>query len=132
MSEADQAKMAFFYENGYDDMPPESEGFHMPPQRANAPSDWSIYTYNSNICTNNDADSLENPNCEIVKCIASGSISNGADPNDDTFYTAEVIRNPDESVTITDWKVRLNKMFHPKTKANWHIAQAASDAFRRN
>ena len=40
-------------------------------------------------------------------------------------------RNGDGSVTITDFEVRYTNMFHPRTRAHWHIAQAVSDAFRR-
>jgi len=66
-------------------------------------------------------------NCDVAKGIASGQIATGS--GDDTVYSGDVARNSDGSVSITDFQVRFMKMFHPKTRANWHIAQAVSDAF---
>ncbi|KAI0452791.1 pectate lyase superfamily protein-domain-containing protein [Xylaria acuta] len=131
--EAGQNKVAFFYDNGWDDVPAESEGFHIPPQRPNAPSDWSIDTYNSNTCSVGDGGTmpLETFNCAVAKDIASGGIPVGSgDPED--VYTSDVTHGGDGSVSITETAVKYAKMFHPKTRANWHIAQAISDAFRRN
>ncbi|KAH8744127.1 LysM domain-containing protein [Diaporthe sp. PMI_573] len=134
-TEAGQATVAFFYDNGWDDIPKESEGFHLPPQRTNAPSDWSIDNYNSGTCSatepGDSSEPLDAMNCDVAKGVASGAIPTGSG-DDDTVYHDDVTRNSDGSVTITDFEVRFTKMFHPKTRANWHIAQAVSDAFRRN
>jgi hypothetical protein len=70
-------------------------------------------------------------NYDVAKGIASGAIATGS-AGDDTTYNGDVTRNSDGSVMITHFQVRFTKMFHPKTRANWHIAQAVSDAFRRN
>ncbi|KAL6702737.1 hypothetical protein ACN47E_000971 [Coniothyrium glycines] len=133
-SEAEQATVAFFYDNGYDDIPKDSEGFRMLPARPNAPSGWSIPSYNSGTCPANQpgdsSEPLDTMNCDIAKGLATGQIATGT--GSDTVYDGEVTRNSDGSVSITDFVVRFTKMFHPKTRANWHIAQAVSDAFRRN
>ncbi|KAH7071790.1 LysM domain-containing protein [Paraphoma chrysanthemicola] len=133
-SEAEQATVAFFYDNGYDDIPKDSEGFRMPPARPNAPSGWSIPSYNSGTCPANQpgdsSEPLDTMNCDIAKGLATGQIATGT--GSDTVYDGEVMRNSDGTVSITDFVVRFTKMFHPKTRANWHIAQAVSDAFRKN
>lgn len=43
----------------------------------------------------------------------------------------QVTRNADGSGTITGG-VRYTKMFHPKARANWHIAQAVLDVMILN
>jgi hypothetical protein len=133
-SEKDQATVAFFYDNGYDDIPKDSEGFRMPPQRPGAPSGWSIPEYKSNTCPatqpGGSSEPLDTMNCDVAKGLASGEIVTGS--GSEEVYDGDVTRNGDGSVSITDYVVRFTKMFHPKTRANWHIAQAVSDAFRRN
>jgi hypothetical protein len=134
-SEADQAKVAFFYDNGYDDIPNESEAFQLPPQRPRAPGSWSIETYNSGTCSTtqpeDSSEPLDTMNCDVAKGIASGVITTGPG-DDDMVYNGDVTRNSDGSVTITDFMVRFSKMFHPKTRANWLIAQAVNNHLRRN
>lgn len=129
-SATDQATVAFFYPDGYDDIPPESEGFHMPLKREGAPDDWSIDTYNSDTCSarSTGSEPLDNMNCDVAKGLASGQILTGS--GDETRYDGDVTRNSDGTATVTDWKVKFTKMFHPKTR--WHIAQAVNAAFRRN
>jgi hypothetical protein len=134
--EVDQAKVAFFYDNGWDDIPGESESFYLPPPQQGAPpGGWSIDTYNSGTCSaselGNSSEPLDSMNCDVAKGIASGAIAVGPVDND-TVYNGDVMRNNDGSVTITDFKVRFTKMFHPKTRANWHIAQAVHEALRWN
>jgi hypothetical protein len=70
-------------------------------------------------------------NCDVAKSIASGVITTGPG-DDDMVYNGDVTRNSDGSVTITDFMVRFSKMFHPKTRANWLIAQAVNNHLRRN
>ena len=128
-SEKDQATVAFFYDNGYDDIPSETEGFHMPAQHDGAPSGWSISSANSRTCTTGSTDDpRDDLLCDIAKAVENNTVGVQS-AIDDAF---NVTTNPDGSVTITDFAVRFNKMFHPKVRANWHIAQAVSDAFRRN
>ncbi|KAK3395299.1 hypothetical protein B0H63DRAFT_518361 [Podospora didyma] len=50
----------------------------------------------------------------------------------DTANADIVAKNPDWTVTVTASEVAYNNIFHPKTRANWHIAQAANDALRKN
>src|SRR3569833_2803857 len=77
-SEAEQATVAFFCDNGGDDIPQESEGFHLRPQRPNAPSGWSIDNYNSGTCSAAEpGDSSEPPGCYELRygqghCIRGG------------------------------------------------------------
>ena len=80
-SEAEQATVAFFCDNGGDDIPQESEGFHLRPQRPNAPSGWSIDNYNSGTCSAAEPGTAASPldamNYDMAKGIASGAVSTG-------------------------------------------------------
>ncbi|KAK4177382.1 hypothetical protein QBC36DRAFT_289564 [Triangularia setosa] len=95
--------------------------------------DWSIKSYNSQTCADQGGIALETASCKITNGIASGGIAvvEGS-PDDDYVYMGDVAYNSDGGVTITETDFKYAKMFHPKTRKTWHIAQAASDAFRRN
>lgn len=134
-SEADQKKVAFFYDNGYDDIPSESESFFMPPKwKDDAPDDWAIRIVTSRDCSplkaaaSGDASDFDEILCGFAQAIQNGTIK----PLDYPGGGGAVTYNRDGSITVADTWVRFNKMFHPKTRANWHIAQAVSDALRRN
>ncbi|TQV92116.1 hypothetical protein V2A60_004415 [Cordyceps javanica] len=132
-SHEDQNTVAFFYDNGYDDIPDSKEGFNLPAPDDDAPGGWSV-----NVTSSTCSEAVD-PNeplvamiCSYAKDIANGTIaitefqgSGGSGPD-------QAVRNSDGSVTIMDWSTRFEKMFHPKTRANWHIAQAVTDALILN
>jgi hypothetical protein len=128
-----QNAVAFFYEKGPDDIP--DAPFHLPAQRVRAPSDWPLSTYNSASCSDSvpasPGDWASEMLCDTAKGIANGTIT-AQDFLNNEGAGAIVAANNDGSVTITDLNVAYTKLFHPKTRANWHIAQAISDALRSN
>lgn len=128
-----QKAVAFFYEKGGDDIP--DAPFHLPGQRSGAPSDWSVTRYDSASCSDSVPTSPGNWASEML-CDAAIGIANGTITAQDFLNNegagATVTVNNDGSVTIADLDVSYIKMFHPKTRANWHIAQALSDALRAN
>lgn len=109
--------------------------FSLPKPGQNAPADWALSTYNSATCSDTIETSDGNWASEMLCDVAIG-ISNRTIASQDFLDSegagATVTVNSDGTVTITDLDVNYLKMFHPKTKANWHIAQAVNDALRKN
>lgn len=132
----EQDTVAFFYDNGWDDIPSASESFIMPnTDEVDAPPDWAVVSYNSGNCTDGDAglvDPLENMLCSMAKEIAAGDMTAAEFTGSGGVGMDQVTVNSDATVTVIDFVVRFMKMFHPKTRANWHIAQAINGAFRLN
>lgn len=132
-TEAGQNTVAFFYPNGWDDIPNEI-GFSMPPPKnKKAPGGWSISVQSSTCSDSEDPDEPLRPMlCSAAKDIANGTLT----INNFTAAAGQggssVVQNSDGSVTITDYSVAYMKMFHPKTRANWHIAQAVHGAMNLN
>ncbi|KAL2017482.1 hypothetical protein VTK56DRAFT_2078 [Thermocarpiscus australiensis] len=137
-TEAGQKNVAFFYNDGWDDIPSTDEGFQMPPKyNSGAPDGWSVETDNSAACSDAGADGLPDPLddmlCSVAKAVANGSVS-AQDVANSGGDGLNLVGAPgaDGSVSVSDFRVRFTKMFHPKTRANWHIAQAVNAAFRLN
>ena len=131
-TEALQNNVAFFYDDGWDDIPSASEGFALPPTfDQKAPGSWSK-DYNSATCADDDPIALENALCDMAKAIANGTMSAADFMSIAGDPVSGITQNPDGSVTIQDWYVRFTKMFHPKTRANWRIAQALHESLRLN
>lgn len=129
---SDQVRVAFFYDDGYDDIP--GPPFHLPTALDGAPGNWVAETYNSATCSDTagpftsiwTSDLL----CDVSKAIANGTLAPQSVRGFDDEAT--VAQNPDGSVTITVIPVKFAKMFHGKTRVNQRIAQVANAAFRRN
>lgn len=125
----DQNTVAFFYDNGYDDIPSETEGFNLPPSSVNdAPSDWP-WGVTSSLCSdvidvNQPLDAML---CYIAKDIANGTLTVADYQKIGGPDAGQVVQFADGSVLITAHWTAFKKMFHPKTRANWHIAQAILD-----
>ncbi|PMB67896.1 putative glucan endo-1,3-beta-glucosidase [Beauveria bassiana] len=132
-TEAGQNTVAFFYPNGWDDIPNEV-GFSMPPPKnKNAPGGWSISVQSSTCSDSEDPDEPLRPMlCSAAKDIANGTLTINNLENAGGQGGSSVVKNSDGSVTITDYSVAYMKMFHPKTRANWHIAQAIHGAMTLN
>ncbi|ATY64012.1 LysM domain protein [Cordyceps militaris] len=127
-----QNAVAVFYPNGWDDIPSASESFYMPPKEdGDAPDSWSISVQSSMCSESEDANEPLRP----MLCAAARQVANGTLTISDIEKTGDVgagagaaVKNSDGSVTITAYSVAYLKMFHPKTRANLHIAQAVHDA----
>lgn len=129
----DQNAVAFFYHKGDDDVP--EPPFHLPDQKVGAPTSWQLQLYKSDTCNDNvtlfEGDWGSEMICDISKGIANGTISV------DEFNTAEspsavAYSDGKGDFTEIDLDVKYAKMFHPKTRANWHVAQAVFQALRLN
>lgn len=128
-----QAAVSFFYEKGPDDVP--GSPFRLPSARAGAPSDWQLQLYNSATCDDNTPLFEDNWGSDFI-CDAAKGIANGTITASD-YLSGEgsnvlVTVLDDGSVLIAELDVSYTKMFHPKTPANWHIAQAVNDELRSN
>ena len=107
----------------------------MPPKRdSKAPKNW-VVSVQSSTCDNryDPNQPLGSMICDAAKEASNGTISindigDAAGGGDDTV----VVKNPDGSVTITAVAAKYLKTFHPTTDSNWHIGQAALDAFLLN
>jgi hypothetical protein len=128
-----QAVVSFFYEKGPDDVP--GSPIRLPSARAGAPSDWQLQLYNSATCDDNaplfEGDWGSDFICDAAKGIANGTIT-ASDYLSGEGSNVLVTVLDDGSVLIAELDVSYTKMFHPKTPANWHIAQAVNDALRSN
>lgn len=129
-----QNAVAFFYEKGPDNVP--AYPFALPkPIEDDAPSDWALSTYNSATCSDSieasDGNWASEMLCDMAIGISNGSITS-QDFLDNEGAGATITANSDGTITITDLDVNYLKMFHPKTEANWHIAQAVTDALIKN
>ncbi|KAM3446251.1 hypothetical protein MY3296_009850 [Beauveria thailandica] len=128
-TEQGQNTVAFFYPDGWDDIPSADEHFYMPPkQESQAPDKWSVSVQSS---TCNDTEDGNEP-LRPMLCSAAKAVANGTLTTNDIDHAAgeggsSAVKNSDGSVTITDFSVAYLKMFHPKTRANWRIAQAVHD-----
>ena len=135
-SEVDQATVAFFYDNGWDDIPSAEEGFINPPQKAGAPHDWSVEIDISDTCDATNPNSLVDPLddmlCAVAQAIAQGNSTVQDFESSGGAGEDIALVNADGSVTVQDFNTRFAKMFHPKTRANWHIAQAVHEGLRYN
>lgn len=122
-----QNAVAFFYDAGDDDVPTESEGFNMPPSYGGA-SNSGLVNVTSSSCSENELGDPEVPDvdpmlCSLAKSIANNTLSISDFENSGDADVGSAVVNPDGSVTITDWLTPYVKMFHPKTRTNWRIAQ---------
>lgn len=102
-SQADQTKVAFFYENGYDDIPGDGEGFNMLPKGvADAPYSWAI-NLSSSDCSEavNPTEPLDGMLCSIAKELANGTISTTDYHNSGGDGLDQFVTNPDGSVAVT-------------------------------
>ncbi|KAK8143433.1 hypothetical protein G3M48_007257 [Beauveria asiatica] len=128
-TEQGQNTVAFFYPDGWDDIPSADEHFDMPPKKeSQAPDKWSVSVQSS---TCNDTEDGNEP-LRPMLCSAAKAVANGTLTTSDIDHAAgeggsSAVKNSDGSVTITDFSVAYLKMFHPKTRANWRIAQAVHD-----
>ncbi|OAA34929.1 LysM domain protein [Beauveria brongniartii RCEF 3172] len=128
-TEQGQNTVAFFYPDGWDDIPSADEHFYMPPKKeSQAPDKWSVSVQSS---TCNDTEDSNEP-LRPMLCSAAKAVANGTLTTSDIDHAAgeggsSAVKNSDGSVTITDFSVAYLKMFHPKTRANWRIAQAVHD-----
>lgn len=128
-----QAAVSFFYEKGPDDVP--GSPFRLLSARAGAPSDWQLQLYNSATCDDNtplfEGDWGSDFICDAAKGISNRTIT-ASDYLSGEGSNVLVTVLDDGSVLIAELDVSYTKMFHPKTRANWHIAQAVNDALRSN
>ncbi|OAA78457.1 LysM domain protein [Akanthomyces lecanii RCEF 1005] len=129
-----QKTVAFFYPDVWDDIPSSDEQFFMPPKKeSQAPDKWSISVQSS---TCNDTEDSNQP-LRPMLCSAAKEVANGTLTTKDIDHAAgegssSAVKNSDGSVTITDFSVAYLKMLHPKTRANWYIAQAVFKALSFN
>lgn len=128
-----QNAVAFFYHKGDDDVP--ESPFHLPLQLSGAPGTWQLQMYQSETCNDNvtlfDGDWGSELLCDISRGIASGTIS-ADDFNKAESPQAFAFTDGKGDFSVVDLDVSYTKMFHPKTRANWHIAQAVFQALRVN
>lgn len=122
----EQAAVAFFYPAGPDDEPTAGDGFHMPPPKnAKRSAQSGNSSVNSATCddTYDESLPLSAMPCSVAKLMANNTIATTG--NDPSYEGIDAKREADGSVTINGGLLgdRYDKMFHPKTRANWHIAQ---------
>jgi hypothetical protein len=139
-SELEQNNVAFFYPNGYDHL---ISGQILPPPKPGAPKSWDMpLTYNSATDCILQTDALGNSDYPYFWCDMAVALA--ADPSGiqafetelqtafDDFNTTATL-NADGSVTMSVPKENdYNKMFHPKTVAQYDIARILLRSLRVN
>lgn len=134
-----QGSVGFFYPNGPDSLP---DNYPLPSPKPGAPGSWSLETETINSATDcpSETDNAGNTvysyfwcdmaitlagNSTAVEAFSTNMLNNGDD-------STTAILNSDGSVTISSSNTKYNKMFHPKSAAQFSIAQLILEQLRYN